>query len=62
MNRARQIKAAQFIASHGHIVHLDGERIIAESECVHSDGQVSIEYGTFAAPYSATEIRGWLGY
>ena len=62
--------AAAYIRSHGHAVHLDDERIVAEVECVFPDGRVAIEYETFMPirqgetgyHYDIRPIRDWLGY
>ncbi len=61
-----QNQAKRFIEDHGHVVHVDGDRLIAECSVVLADGREAIEYGTFVPVlvihYSPREIRDWLGY
>lgn len=54
-----QERAAQILEQHGHTVHREADRLVAESRV---SSTTFAEYGTFAAPYSARELRDWLGY
>ena len=69
---ATQANAVSYIASHGHLVETDGDRIIAGVGVVFPDGRVVIEFETFLPlaravasdipAYSMRAIRDWLGY
>jgi hypothetical protein len=60
----QQIQAMHYIESHGHFCHVFPGYIVAESLVTFPGTKrpPMIEYGTFMAPYSAREIRDWLGY
>lgn len=60
MANPEQIK--RYIENHGHPVHVDGDRLIAECNVVFPDGRVTIEYETFYPTSTIHEVRDWLGY